>query len=119
MTTATFTYSYKQAHVNSVQYNTIVDETFTGKEQRRDTWSNPRMSWVLDFEKNQQNKDAIVAFFRARKGRKESFYWTWDANKGGDGQQYTVRFASDALDLNIIETGYSTFSIQFVEVVGE
>lgn len=112
----TFNYPYKQAHVNSVMYNTIVDETFTGNEQRRDVWTNPRMSWVLEFEKNQTNRNAIVTFFKNQKGRKTAFYWTWDSDKGGDGEQYLVRFASDVLDLKIMEEGYSTFSIQFVEV---
>lgn len=112
----TFNYPYKNAYVNSVQFNTLVDETFTGKEQRRDTWTNPRMSWVLDFEKNPTNTSAVATFFKTQKGRKTAFYWTWDSAKGGDGQQYLVRFASDVLDFKIIESGYSTFSIKIVEV---
>lgn len=113
----TFNYPYKQAHVNSIQYKTIVDETFTGKEQRRDTWTNPRMSWVLDFEKNPANTAAVATFFKNQKGRKTAFNWTWDSDKGGDGNTYLVRFASDVLNFSIMESGYSTFSIQFVEVV--
>ena len=115
--TETFNYPYKQAHVNSIQFNTIVDETYTGNEQRRQAWTVPRRSWVLDFEKNQTNRNAIATFFEQRKGRLEAFNWTWDADKGGDGNPYLVRFASDTLDFNVMESGYSTFSIKFVEVL--
>lgn len=115
--TDTFSFNYKQAHVSGVQFNTIVDETFTGGEQRRDSWSNPRYSWTLDFEKSQVDRQALVDFFVAQKGRKNAFLWTWDASKGGNGNQYLVRFDTDQLNLNILEMGYSTFSINLVQVV--
>lgn len=114
--TDTFNYPYKNAYVNSIQYKTIVDETFTGNEQRRDSWTNPRMSWALEFEKNPTNTAAVATFFKTQKGRKTAFHWTWDSSKGGDGHQYLVRFDSDTLDFNIIEAGYSTFKIKLVEV---
>lgn len=115
--TDTFDYTYKQAHVNSIQYKTLVDETFTGGEQRRDVWTEPRMSWILEFEKNQANTAAIATFFKNQKGRKTAFNWVWDSSKGGDGETYLVRFDSDVLDFHIMEEGYSTFSIKFVQVV--
>ncbi len=115
--TDTFNYPYKQAYVNSIEFNTLVDETFSGYEQRRDVWTNPRMSWVLDFEKNPTNTSAVATFFKNQKGKKTAFYWTWDSDKGGDGNQHLVRFDSDTLDFNIMESGYSTFSIKFVEVI--
>jgi len=110
-------FKYKQAHVSSVQFNTVVDETFTGGEQRRDLWSEPRLKWTLDFEKDQVDRADLVEFFTAQKGRKNTFNWTWDANKGGDGHTYLVRFDTDQLDLKILEMGYSTFSIDLVQVV--
>lgn len=115
--TDTFNFKYKQAHVSSVEFNTIVDETFTGGEQRRDLWSNPRYKWTLDFEKNQVDRNALVAFFAAQKGKKNAFNFVWDASKGGDGKTYLVRFDTDQLDLKILEMGYSTFSINLVQVV--
>lgn len=108
--------TYKKAHVSSVQFNTIVDETFTGGEQRRDLWSTPRRKWTLDFEKDQVDREALVAFFSAQKGRKYSFKWIWAANKGGDGIEHTVRFDTDQLDFSVLEMGYSMFSITLVEV---
>jgi len=115
--TDTFNFNYKQAHVSSVGFNTIVDETFTGGEQRRDLWTNPRYKWTLDFEKTQVDTASLMAFFITQKGRKTAFNWTWDSSKGGDGNTYLVRFDSDVLDLNIQEMGYSTFSITLIQVV--
>jgi len=109
--------TYKQAHVSSVQFNTVVDETFTGGEQRRDLWSKPRLKWTLDFEKDQVDREALVNFFSTQKGRKYAFSWTWDSGKGGDGQTHTVRFDTDQLDFSVLEMGYSTFSLTLVEVV--
>lgn len=114
--TDTFIQPYKNAYVSSIQYKTIVDETFTGKEQRRDAWTKPRMSWALEFEKNPANTVAVATFFKNQKGRKNAFNWTWDSSKGGDDQQRLVRFGSDVLDFNIMESGYSTFKITLVEV---
>ena len=61
--------------------------------------------------------EGVATFFKTQKGRKTAFNWVWDSSKGGDGETYLVRFASDVLNFNIMESGYSTFSIQFVEVV--
>lgn len=115
--TDTFNFTYKQAHVSSVEFNTIVDETFTGGEQRRDLWSSPRYKWTLAFEKSQVDRASLVAFFVNQKGKKNAFNWVWDSAKGGDGNTYLVRFDTDQLDLNILEMGYSTFSINLVQVV--
>lgn len=111
-----FDFDYKRAYTSSVQFNTIVDEKFTGKEQRRDTWSNPRRKWVLEFEKNKVDREALVNFFIAKKGRKIAFNWTWGTDKGGDGKTYLARFDTDELRLDILELGYSTFSIPIVQV---
>ena len=115
--TDTFNFPYKQAHVASVEFNTIIDGTFTGGEQRRDIWTNPRKSWILDFEKDQTDWNALMTFFINERGRKNAFYWTWDSTKGGDGVQYLVKFDTDKLDLSVLEMGYATFSIKIVQVV--
>lgn len=114
--TDTFNFNYNKAYTASVQFNTLVDEKFTGKEQRRDSWTNPRRKWNLEFEKNQVDREALVNFFIAQKGRKNAFNWTWDADKGGDGQTYLVRFDTDELQLDILELGYSRFSITLIQV---
>jgi len=115
--TDTFNFPYKQAHIAAVEFNTIVDETFTGKEQRRDLWTTPRKKWILDFEKNKVDRDSLITFFTNQKGRKNAFNWTWDSAKGGDGTQYLVRFDTDQLDFSVLEMGYATFSLTLVQVV--
>lgn len=120
--TETFDFNYNRAYTASVQFNTIVDEVFSGKEQRRDVWTNPRRRWILEFEKSKDtitndNWEQIVNFFIDRKGRKEFFEWTWSTDKGGDGKTYAVRFDTDELNLDIMELGYSKFSIPIVQVI--
>lgn len=114
--TDTFNFEYNKAYTASVEFQTIVDEKFTGSEQRRDLWTNPRRKWVLEFDKNKVDREALVNFFIAQKGRKKSFNWAWASDKGGDGNTYIVRFNSDAMNLDIMELGYSNFKLELVEV---
>lgn len=112
----TFNFEYNKAYTASVEFQTIVDEKFTGSEQRRDIWTNPRRKWVLEFDKNKVDREDLVDFFIAQKGRKNSFKWTWAADKGGDDVEYTVRFNSDSINLDVMELGYSNFKLELVEV---
>lgn len=111
-----FNFDYNKAYTTSIEFNTIVDEKFTGKEQRRDVWTNPRRKWVLEMDKNKIDRESLVNFFVSKRGRKQTFNWTWDADKGGDDQTYKVRFGADKLELNILELGYSNFKIELMEV---
>jgi len=117
MANETFNFDYNRAYTASVEFNTIVDEKFTGKEQRRDVWTNPRRTWMLEMDKNKVDREGLVAFFSARKGRKEAFDWKWTSDKGGDDKTYRVRFGADKLELNILELGYANFQIELVEVM--
>lgn len=114
--TDTFNFNYNKAYTTSIEFNTIIDEKFTGKEQRRDTWTNPRRKWILEMDKNKVDREALVNFFISKKGRKQAFFWTWAIDKGGDGETYKVRFGADKLELNILELGYSNFKIELMEV---
>lgn len=116
MTTATFNFPCKLAYQVSSQWNTIIDETFSAKEQRRNQWTNSRKSWSLEFDKNNTDTNAVLAFFDARKGSYEAFNWVWPTSLGGDGATYLVRFDKDTLDLSMLEYGYSTFNIKLVQV---
>jgi Conserved hypothetical protein 2217 (DUF2460) len=112
----TFDFPYKRAYVASAEFNTIVDTTFTGGEQRRGVWTDPMKSWSLDFEKTEVDWNSVLSFFISQQGRLTAFNWVWDSTKGGDGNTYLVRFASDSLDLSVLEMGYSTFSIKLMQV---
>ena len=114
--TATFNFNYNKAYTSDVEFNTIVDEVFSGKEQRRDTWSNPKRSWTLEFSKDLVDTEEIIAFFIARKGKKEAFNWVFDSSKGGDGQTYLVRFEEDKLSLSHLSMGYHKFNLKLMQV---
>lgn len=121
--TATFNFQYERAFKVSSKWNTVIDSVFSGREQRRNMWTAPQKRWALQFSVRQVDAEAIMAFFDARKGSYEAFYWTWQAthptkgnSMGGDGETYLVRFADDTLDFEHAFNGNGTFSIQLVEV---
>lgn len=111
----------QNAYTSKIEFNTTIDTHFTGHEQRRDAWTTPRRTWVLEFRKTLQNWKAMEEFFIRKRGAFKSFYWTWPSkmdgeNFGGDDKQYLVRFNSDILDLSVLELGYATFSVEIIEV---
>jgi len=121
--TVSFDYQHKRAYQISAQWNTVVDDVYSGGEQRRNLWTNPRRKWVLEFSKDNANSNAIMEFFNARKGRYEAFNWIWQENHsatgeamGGDGQTYLVRFEHDELNFEHLALGYKNFQITLVEV---
>lgn len=113
--TETFNFTCKRAYQMSSKWNTIIDEVFSGNEQRRNQWSQPQKSWTLSFDKTPEMTTKVLNFFDARKGKFEAFYWTWSTDMGGDGQQYLVRFDTDELDMDMFK-GFSEFSLKIVQV---
>lgn len=106
----------------SVEFKTLVDDHFSGNEQRRDQWTNPRRSWILEFEKTPANAKIMIDFFIRQKGKKRTFYWKWDSvvdglNTGGNDVTYKVRFDTDKLDLTYMEMGYNTFKVPIIQVM--
>jgi len=116
MAEKTFSFDYNKAYTSSIEFNTIIDEKFTGNEQRRGLWTKPKRTWVLELDKNKVDREALADFFTARKGRKEAFSWVWKEDKGGDGKTYRVRFGTDRLEMLVLELGYSNFVLELVEV---
>jgi phage-related protein len=121
--TEMFDFQYKRAFQVSVEWKTIVDDVYSGGEQRRNLWTQPRRKWVLEFSKNSTDTNAIMDFFNARRGRYEAFNWVWQdvhpvtgENMGGDGAVYTVRFDQDELNFEHLAMGYNKFQITLVEV---
>jgi hypothetical protein len=122
--TATFSFQYSKSYKVTSKWNTIIDDVYSGGEQRRNMWTNSRKKWVLEFNKNEVDSQALMDFFDDRKGRYESFNWVWQATHpitgekmGGDGQTYTVRFDDDELNFDHLRLGYNKFQITLVEVV--
>lgn len=111
-----------KTYTASIEFKTIVDDHFTGNEQRRDQWSTPRRGWILEFEKSPDVARVMEKFFIRQKGRKRAFHWTWKENvdgfdTGGDDVTYTVRFDTDKIDFNILEMGYRTFKVPIIQVM--
>jgi len=112
-----FDFYYKAKYDTETQFNTLIDKAITAHLAKRSLWTTPKKSWVLSFEKNAENRKLIEAFFISKRGKFKHFDWTWETDKGGDGQAYCVRFDTDELDLDVMELGYSTFEIPIKEVL--
>jgi len=114
---ANFDFYYKAKYDTTTNFNTLIDKAITANQAARSLWTTPLKGWELEFEKNQENRELIEAFFIAKRGKFKSFKWIWAIDKGGDGHEYNVRFDTDELDFDLMEMGYSTFKIPIQEVV--
>lgn len=109
----------------TLSYNTLIDEAWTGREQRRDAWVEPRRKWVLEFQKEPTLGRKLEEFFNECKGRKKAFKFKWskyDKNGedlGGDDNWYFVRFNSDDITIEIDYLGFRHTTLEIVEVRNE
>ena len=111
-----------KTYTSSIEFKTLIDDHFSGNEQRRDQWTLPRRGWVLEFEKTPDSARIMEKFFIRQKGRKRAFQWTWNKivdgyDTSGDNVIYTVRFDVDKIDFDIIEMGYRTFKVPIIQVM--
>lgn len=112
-------------YTTSVTYKTIIDESFSGNEQRRAQWKRPRREWNFQFQKTPANGKKFREFFEARRGRYEAFKFLWNSvneygeKTGGDDNWYTVRFDSDTLTTGVDHYGYVTYDMRIIEVFDE
>lgn len=123
MSTLTLHIPYNRAHVSGVQFKTEIDGEYTANEQRNKLWTNPRRSWVLDFEKTKDGYQELEDFFILCGGRFRAFNWKWAATDkygrpaGGNGVTYLVRFDTDEIKPTIDSLGGRFISIPIVQVV--
>lgn len=101
----------------TTNFNTLIDKAITANQSTRTLWNNPLKRWELDFEVNQEDREALEAFFIAKRGKFKPFKWVWATDKGGDGQEYDVRFDTDELEFNVQEMGYASFKLQIKQVL--
>lgn len=52
-----------RTYTASIEFKTIIDDHFSGNEQRRDQWTTPRRGWVLEFEKTPDTARIMEKFF--------------------------------------------------------
>lgn len=111
-----------QIYSYTLSYNTLVDEKWSGNEQRRSKWTNPRRKWALEFQKSPSDGRKFEEFFKLVKGKFSTFKFKWSStysdglDMGGDGKWYTVRFDSDDLKIEVDYLGYRHFTIDLIEV---
>lgn len=111
-----------QVYSYTLSYNTLVDEKWTGNEQRRQQWTYPRRKWTLEFRKTPDGGRKLENFFKEVKGQFKAFKFRWAStyadgtDMGGDDQWYYVRFASDDLQFNVDYMGYRVATIDLLEV---
>lgn len=106
----------------SLEYKTLIDEKFTGNEQRRDVWSQPRRTWSLEFQKDATLGRKLEDFFKAHLGRRTAFRFKWvkensdGEDMGGDDNWYYVRFNTDKYSTQIDYYGYRHTTLEIIEV---
>lgn len=111
-----------QVYSYTLSYNTLVDEKWTGNEQRRQQWTYPRRKWTLEFRKTPEGGRKLEEFFKEVRGQFKAFKFKWSkiyedgTDMGGDDQWYYVRLASDDLNFNMDYCGYRTATIDLIEV---
>lgn len=100
----------------SIEYKTILDCIFSAQNNKKTYWESPKRKWTLTFEKNPKTRKKLEDFFIAKRGRFRAFNWTWDKERGGDGNTYSVRFDSDILNSEVFEYGFGKISVDLKEV---
>lgn len=111
-----------QVYSYTLSYNTLIDEKWTGNEQRRQQWTYPRRKWTLEFRKTPDGGRKLENFFKEVKGQFKAFKFRWAStyadgtDMGGDDQWYYVRFASDDLQFNVDYMGYRVATIDLIEI---
>lgn len=64
------------------KYRTLISESESGREQRRAKWGAPLRQFALEFRNRAKaDADALEAFFEARQGAYDSFYFKNDSEK--------------------------------------
>lgn len=111
-----------QVYSYTLSYNTLIDEKWTGNEQRRQQWTYPRRKWTLEFRKTPDGGRKLEEFFKEVRGQFKAFKFRWaktyedGSDMGGDDQWYYVRFNTDSLQQNIDYLGYRTCTLEILEV---
>ena len=118
MALAKFVWKANRAWQDGIQYNTLITQYESGKEQRRSKGL-PRRKFILQFEKATTiNADTqeIWEFFIARRGRFETFLWDYQKSDGTT-EEVTVRFDMDALNRETFMSIVYSFGIALIEVI--
>ncbi|MFH1385105.1 MAG: DUF2460 domain-containing protein [Candidatus Omnitrophota bacterium] len=82
MSTEILTFSPAFGLKESIHYNTLIFQADSGREKRRDKWSDGIRTLECSLhEENEAAIDAIWDFFRSRKGKYDTFWVKFPTNK--------------------------------------
>ena len=93
MATATFSFKPDFAWKPALGWRVDITTFENGKEQRSDRGAEPRV-WTLSFTRSAAVMKEIQAFWLARHGQAEAFYWT----PPDETAAILVRFSDDTME---------------------
>ena len=109
-----FDMPYKEAYTTKIEFETQINEKQKGREQRYPKWTYPKRTFTLKFDKNYSDREALEDFFINAMATGGKFWWTWEANKGGNDRQYLCSFDSESFKQNIQNFGYTDCELSFI-----
>ena len=109
-----FDMPYKEAYTAKIEFETQINEKQKGREQRYPKWTYPKRTFTLKFDKNFSDREKLEDFFINVMATGGKFWWTWEADKGGNDRQYLCSFDSDSFKENIQYFGYTDCELSFI-----
>lgn len=111
-----FDIAYQRAYTSSIEFQTQINEKQKGREQRYPKWTYPKRTFTLKFDKNFNGREELENFFIEVMGNAQKFEWTWDIERGGNGQTYLCTFESDSFKQNIKDLGYTECELKLIAI---
>ena len=112
MATATFNFIPNLVWKPKLSWRVDITTFESGKEQRSDRGVLPR-EWTLQFTDASAIIDELQAFWTARHGQAEAFYWT----PPGETTAILVRFSDDTLEPERTGFVYGTVELKLKEIL--
>jgi hypothetical protein len=101
-----FPVSISRGSVGGPTYSTDVVTLSSGVERRNQNWSQARLSYdVAPGVKNQTDLDALIVFFRARRGKARGFRFKDWLDYKGTGQAIGTIYKKSSTDITISSSG--------------
>lgn len=105
---ADFTLTNYSKVEESTEYKTLITRFENGSEQRRNKWGSALKTFHVTYQNRPESEaDDLRTFFDNEMGA----YGTFTFKKPNDSTEYTVRFATDTLEIKRI--AYDAYDISF------
>lgn len=116
MSNPIFNINYQRAYSSAIEFQTQINEKIKGREQRYPKWTYPKREFSLKFDKDPQTRTQLENFFDNVKGNVGVFDWTWDTEKGGNGQTYQCTFDLASLEQNLHHLGFTQCQLKLITI---